>query len=259
MTAAVLQAGEAAALAEHELAVERGLSTFLDVGRALLAIRDGRLYRADHATFESYCEQRWGMSKRHANRMVQAAEVAEVVGPMGPGSERQARELAPLLDQPEKLRETWEQVNEQTGGKPTAAAIREAVRPAPLPAGITKVTDTQRTETYIDSDTGEVVDPGSVPIDEHPDYQPRWQPEPPSPQSQAERDRRISAEAFSANLAKNAWFFARLARTDIASAPAHAAKYLPDPAAAYGGVDPDVLRDAARYLLALADAWKKAA
>jgi hypothetical protein len=100
----------------------RELSTFLDVGRALLAIRDGRLYRDGHDTFESYCRDRWGMERAHAYRMVQAAEVAEALSPMGdvPSSERQARELAPLLDQPDALRDAWQQANEQTGGKPQA-------------------------------------------------------------------------------------------------------------------------------------------
>lgn len=148
---------EAAALAEHEAAVERGLATFLDVGRALLAIRDARLYRAKHDTFESYCESRWGMSKSHANRMVQAAEVAEAMTPIGvtPTSESQARELAPLLDEPERLREVWTEAVEQTAGKPTAAVIRDIVRPP-----IRQVeTHTTKTEVIVDQDTGEVLTP----------------------------------------------------------------------------------------------------
>lgn len=35
-------------LAQHEGVIERGLKTFVDVGNALLAIRDKRLYRQDH-------------------------------------------------------------------------------------------------------------------------------------------------------------------------------------------------------------------
>ena len=146
---------------------------------------------------------------------------------------------------------------EELSTRTDSAGRQQPASKPPVPLGLSKHTD--KTETYFDSQTGEVVDPGSVPIDQHPDYQPRWQPEPPSEQAQADRDRRVSAEAFRANLAKNAWFFARLARPDLDAAPAHAAKYVPDSAAAFGGVDPAVLRDAARYLLALADAWKKAA
>jgi len=62
----------------------RGLATFVEVGQALMKIRDARLYRETHETFESYCRERWGWSRRHANRTIQAAEVAGVLGPMGP-------------------------------------------------------------------------------------------------------------------------------------------------------------------------------
>ncbi len=147
---------ESSALAEYEQTVERGLSTFLDVGRALLAIRDGRLYRDGHDTFESYCRERWGMSREYAFRLTQAAQVADVL-PVGntPASERQARELAPLLDQPEALRDAWQQANEQTGGKPTAAAIRAVVRPAPV-ATVTTTT-THKDSVQVDTGTGEVL------------------------------------------------------------------------------------------------------
>jgi uncharacterized membrane protein YccC len=43
-----------------------------------------------------------------------------------PTSERQARELAPLLDDPETLREVWGKAVEDTNGKPTGAAVRKA-------------------------------------------------------------------------------------------------------------------------------------
>lgn len=134
-------------LAEYEQQVERGLSTFLDVGRALLAIRDERLYRSEHETFETYCRERWGMTDRYARNLMQAAEVGTTVPVQ---NEAQARELAPLLDQPERLRETWQQVNEQTAGKPTAAAIRSIVRPA-------TVTTTASETVQVDTDTGEVL------------------------------------------------------------------------------------------------------
>lgn len=135
-------------LVELEQVVERGLATFVEVGQALMEIRDSRLYRETHGSFEDYCRERWQFSRRHANRLVQAAEVAGVLGPMGPTSqprefldneatwgpkltrtmnERQARELAPLLDQPETLRETWAEVVD-LHPEPTAADVREVVQ-----------------------------------------------------------------------------------------------------------------------------------
>lgn len=133
-------------LQELEETVERGLATFVEVGQALMEIRDSRLYRSSHSTFEDYCRERWGWTRQHANRTIRAAEVAGVLEPTGsipvrerldnpatwsPGlsramNERQARELAPLLDQPEVLRETWAEVVE-IHPEPTADDVREAV------------------------------------------------------------------------------------------------------------------------------------
>ena len=57
--------------------VEQGLAQFIAVGRALLAIRDKRLYRAEYRTFGEYCDVRWqfsehgsiNSSKRHLSTM----------------------------------------------------------------------------------------------------------------------------------------------------------------------------------------------
>lgn len=124
-----LTADEAARLRVQERAIERGAD---EVARALGVIRDERLYRASYATFEDYCRERWGMTRQHANRQIVAAEVAAVLEPMGSKvPERQARELADLRDQPDRLREVYTRAHEATGGKVTAAAIRAARTPEP--------------------------------------------------------------------------------------------------------------------------------
>jgi hypothetical protein len=123
---AILTATESSALAEHEAVIERGIQTFYEVGTALADIRNRKLYRADHGTFEDYCQQRWQMSRSYAYRMIDAAEVVESVSPMGdiaPSSERQARELA-RVPEPERAA-VWAETVERTDGKPTAAAVRE--------------------------------------------------------------------------------------------------------------------------------------
>jgi hypothetical protein len=129
-----LAATETRALKEHEAVIERGLNTFTEVGNALLAIRDERLYRSDHSTFEDYCQQRWGFSERRARQLIASAEVVGTIVPTGlptPANEGQARELARV---PESERaEVWAQTLERTDGKPTAAAIRETYAPTPLP------------------------------------------------------------------------------------------------------------------------------
>lgn len=102
--------------------IERGLSTFVQVGQALMEIRDARHYRVTHGTFDVYCRERWGFSDRRARQLVEAAEIGTMV-PVA--NERQARELAPLLDEPEQLREAWAEAS--TNGEPTAAQVREVV------------------------------------------------------------------------------------------------------------------------------------
>jgi hypothetical protein len=117
-------------LAELEAVVERGLKTFVEVGLALAEIRDRRLYQGTHSSFENYCEERWGFARNYANKLVAAAEVVAIVEPTGttvPTSERQARELAPLRDEPEELREAWPEVVERHPN-PTARNIRDVVR-----------------------------------------------------------------------------------------------------------------------------------
>jgi len=99
-----LTAVELSTLDKHEAVINRGLKTFADVGNALLAIRDGRLYREQHATFEAYCRERWGMKRAHAYRLIESAGVMDNLSPMGdkPISERQVRPLArlPAEEQP---------------------------------------------------------------------------------------------------------------------------------------------------------------
>ena len=70
-------------LAECENVIERGLATFVEVGQALMEIRNRRLYREQYETFEDYCRERWGWSKTHVNRQIDAAQVAMTLTPMG--------------------------------------------------------------------------------------------------------------------------------------------------------------------------------
>jgi hypothetical protein len=62
---AVLAPDESQRLAELEAVVERGLTTFIEVGEALREIRDARLYKASHGTFEAYLRERWAISRGH--------------------------------------------------------------------------------------------------------------------------------------------------------------------------------------------------
>ncbi|MET7900349.1 ParB/Srx family N-terminal domain-containing protein [Streptomyces sp. NPDC005355] len=122
----ILPAAEAAQLAEHEAVIERGLNTFVEVGNALAAIREQRLYRAQFGTFEDYCRARWSFGRRRANELIASAQVVGAIAPtdLPPlENEGQARELA-RVPEPERAA-VWSATIERTDGKPTAAAVRE--------------------------------------------------------------------------------------------------------------------------------------
>src|ERR1700677_3843130 len=61
-------------LEESERTLERGLGTFYEVGNALLTIRESRLYRLTHSSFERYCLERWNIGRSYAWRVIGAAE-----------------------------------------------------------------------------------------------------------------------------------------------------------------------------------------
>lgn len=125
-TIVTLTNNEAARLADLEGRIEQGLASFIEVGEALSAIRDARLYRTTHGTFENYCAEKWGMSKRHCDRLISSAEVVQSLGPIGPKieSESQARELSRV--EPEHRAAVVEKAIQATGGKLTAPAIKAA-------------------------------------------------------------------------------------------------------------------------------------
>jgi DNA modification methylase len=110
--------------------------TFVEVGSALAEVRDRRLYRKEYASFEAYCQDRWGMVRRHADRMIEAAAVVENLRPIGlaPSCESQARPLAPL--DPVGQREAWAlAVATAPNGKPTAAHVSSVVAGLSSPNG----------------------------------------------------------------------------------------------------------------------------
>ena len=141
-----LNAKEKKALQEHETIIGQYELGFLAVGRALTAIRDQRLYRADYRDFDSYLSERWDMICRRAYQLIDAASVVDdlctmvhkkspngdKVLPMGdilPVNERQARPLAPLNT--EERREIWARVLEAAAdaprGRVTAALVSSVV------------------------------------------------------------------------------------------------------------------------------------
>lgn len=154
-------------LAAAEEAIERGLSTFMEVGSALATIRDGRLYREEYGTFEDYCKGRWGFSSRRARQLIDAVEIGTVV-PLS--NEAQARALGGLT--PDEAIEVHGEAEKR--GDTTAAGLAR-VKAERKPATQTHRT-TETTTVTFDPETGEIVSadadqsPEGVapPADQHP-------------------------------------------------------------------------------------------
>ncbi|MFQ6324732.1 hypothetical protein ACLMAL_01170 [Nocardia sp. CWNU-33] len=70
---------------------------FWAAGRALQIVRDGRLYRDNHETFDEYVEQRWDMQRSYAHKLIRAWPLAARLHPLAPTiNEGQVRELLPV-------------------------------------------------------------------------------------------------------------------------------------------------------------------
>jgi hypothetical protein len=70
---------EAKALKQYEKIISKGRKTFIEVGNALVAIQEQRLYRRTHKSFQEYCIDKWEFTARQANRFISASEVVKSV------------------------------------------------------------------------------------------------------------------------------------------------------------------------------------
>ncbi len=113
-----------------ELKVERAV---YQAGDALRELRDRRLYRNTHKSWEDYCQDRFGYTPRKAYYLISAADVidhlssCEQIVHTLPTKENQCRELAKLS--PEQQTEAWIESVSRTGGKrvPPASTVRSVV------------------------------------------------------------------------------------------------------------------------------------
>lgn len=124
---AILSIDEQNELERCEIVIKQGLETFIEVGQALMIIRDKRLYREEYGTFENYCRDKWGMQRANAYRLVDAAEVISNLSPIGdilPQTESQARPLTKI--EPELQPIIWKEVL-QENETVTAQKVEQAV------------------------------------------------------------------------------------------------------------------------------------
>lgn len=131
---------ESGKLAKCEKVIRDGLDAFTAVGEAMATIRDERLYRASHKTFEAYLREKWDISARYAEFQMSAAETVARIKNANHGSysrddapktplpvnERQARPLAKLPANEQA--DAWtEAVATSPNGKVTAAHVERVV------------------------------------------------------------------------------------------------------------------------------------
>ena len=124
-----------------ELKVERA---FYEAGAALRELRDKRLYRGTHKTFEQYCRERFRYNRSRSYQLIDAAAVVDNLAKCPqfvdklPVNESQCRPLADL--EPEEQCEAWGELLQQTGGdRPTGRAVKGIVeqKKAKPPTGVT--------------------------------------------------------------------------------------------------------------------------
>jgi hypothetical protein len=132
----VLSVVERRSLEKLEKVIESGVESFLATGSAMKEIRDQRLYREGHRTFESYLKTKWGFDRSYAHRLIDASDVKKDLLPMGNKNpkvgeittERQLRELASVPH--ESLEDVIEKASEAAeiaGDAPlTAKVLKEA-------------------------------------------------------------------------------------------------------------------------------------
>jgi len=99
-------------------------------GLALKTLRDKRLYRESHNTFESYCRDRFGHSRQKANFLIVAADIFQHLTTNGcqilPANERQIRPLS--LIQPAQQVEAWTTAVEEAGKRvPSGRLVKSIV------------------------------------------------------------------------------------------------------------------------------------
>ena len=76
--------------------VERGVSK---AWKSFQVIRDRRLYRETHATFEQYCNERWERGRNYVNKLILAGETQAYLSNLGtvvPKNEAQLRPITSL-------------------------------------------------------------------------------------------------------------------------------------------------------------------
>lgn len=147
-----LSLSEVQELETEETIIENGLEHFLEVGNALIRIKDKKLYRK-YGTWEKYCLERWGFTDKHGRELRRAAETIQGLGikiePEGlvsPNISMDAvLELGNIEDKNERLL-VYHTLKEIAQEKPITTPM--------VKAAITVVEDADTTGGYVDVGDG---------------------------------------------------------------------------------------------------------
>jgi hypothetical protein len=114
---------------ECEKMLGLGARTFSEVGAALLRIREGRLFRATHSTFQSYCRERWGISRSYAWRVIGAAERLRLLSSSEASSKpTKESQIRPFLKlEPDDFPRIWQLATKRAKGGKVTAKLAETV------------------------------------------------------------------------------------------------------------------------------------
>ncbi len=116
--------------ADRQRLEERVERAFYESGLALKELRDRRLYRNTHKSFEQYCQDKFGYERRYPYYLIDAVDVVDnlrtISAQILPNKETQVRPLI-KLKQDEQC-QIWQAAVEQAGGKvPLARIVKDAV------------------------------------------------------------------------------------------------------------------------------------
>lgn len=124
----ILNIDESHELERCEVVIKQGLQTFIEVGQALMTIKEKRLYRIGYKTFEDYCVEKWSISRPRAFQLIEAANVISglsTIVDILPKTESQVRPLTSL--EPEIQKQVWSEVVKTHGDNITAAKVQTVV------------------------------------------------------------------------------------------------------------------------------------
>ncbi|MFE9491436.1 hypothetical protein ACFYNF_34200 [Streptomyces sp. NPDC006641] len=151
-------------LAQCEAAVETLKGAFWAAGKALQIIRDARLYRETHKTFDDYCDERWSMNRQYADKLIRAWPIAEALyekqdpanlTPIGVKKLNQAQvwELVPVAESWDVDTATfvYDTVVEIDGQAVTAAVLKGAVKSLPKSDEFDREVAAERILEYVSS------------------------------------------------------------------------------------------------------------